>query len=361
MLLFDNNSVDIFNKIYIVGFLLFWFGFLFFYSYTCLISKEYLMLLFTVPFWIVGIYIIRKRFRNNTEIKESNNWTPWIRVATPMASDGAGFLFTPAVNDEVLVDYEDGNIERPYVCGAFYNETNKPAVAAQTQNPGLVKSITSTNGHHISFTDNGGVERYISNFAPLANFVTSFGDSDYKLFDGENAKYFGGGFEISDYYGIYSITGSTHGRSINVSSPFGTVSIDAFQGITINAPLGDVKIVGKNVSIEARNNLKIESGTNIKHSYKKYIKENTWDTVKDMSKEFAKGFLLENLGGTLLGTTDLSLVRNYLEVLLRPIGGTMLIKSNRYMMIEAGEGKASPKDGLKCLKSTLSLKKVSNI
>lgn len=63
LLLFDNNSVDIFNKIYIVGFLLFWFGFLFFYSYTCLISKEYLMLLFTVPFWIVGIYIIRKRLK----------------------------------------------------------------------------------------------------------------------------------------------------------------------------------------------------------------------------------------------------------------------------------------------------------
>ena len=35
---------------------------------------------------------------------------------------------------------------------------------------------------------------------------------------------------------------------------------------------------------------------------------------------------------------DLSLVRNVLEMLIRPIGGKMLIKSNRYMHLEAGDG-----------------------
>ena len=43
----------------------------------------------------------------------------------------------------------------------------------------------------------------------------------------------------------------------------GDVSIDAFSGITLSAPNGNVKIVGKNVSIEAGNNIEITSGNNI--------------------------------------------------------------------------------------------------
>lgn len=275
----------------------------------------------------------RVRIKYPWQQDDTQDFSPWIRVATPMASDGAGFLFTPAVNDEVLVDYEDGNIERPYVCGAFYNSTNRPSIPSQSQTSGLVKSITSANGHHISFTDNGGVERYMSNIMPIAKFINSFGLSDQKTFDGPNAKYFGGGFEIADFYGIYSITGSTHNRSISINSPFGDVSINAFSGITINAPLGDVKIVGKNVSIEARNNLTIQSGTNISGYFAN--KENL-------------NIPLSFLGvANKVAMIDFSVLRTYLDVMLRPIGGTMLIKSNRYMRLEAGEGNASPDESIK--------------
>jgi hypothetical protein len=276
---------------------------------------------------------------SDNNIIVDDNWTPWIRVSTPMASDGAGFLFTPSINDEVLVDFENSDIECPYISGAFYNDNNRPSIASQSQTHGIVKSITSTNGHHISFTDNAGAERYVSNLLPFAKMLTSFGFLDKTIFNGEYAKYFGGGFEISDYYGIYSISGSSHNRSIDISSPFGTVSIDAFQGITINAPLGDVKIVGKNVSIEARNNLSLISGTNIEDNIgtfyegKKFNKEKAYDC-------FANG-LGCNLFSDFYSGFDLSVIRNYLEVILRPIGGTMLIKSNRYMRLEAGDGKTS--------------------
>lgn len=273
---------------------------------------------------------------NDKKINEDNNWTPWIRVASPMASDGAGFFFTPAEGDEVIIDFENENIEYPYVNGAFYNDSNKPGAAAQTQTHGKVKSISSANGHHISFTDNGGLERYMANFLPLSKYITSFGNQDQATFDSKDAKYFGGGFEISDFYGIYSITGSSHNRSINVSSPYGDVSIDAFTGITIDAPLGDVKIVGKNVSIEARNNLTIESGTNIQGYFKN---KNNYLKIPDA--------IIKNVSSKV--GLDLSFFRNYLEVFLRPIGGTTLIKSNRYMRIEAGEGNTVPNDSIKGL------------
>ena len=252
------------------------------------------------------------------------NCTPWIRVSCPMASDGAGFLFTPMLRDEVLVDYEEGNIERPYVCGAFYNHSNKPSLPSRSQTHGIVRSITSANGHHLSFIDNGGGERYIANFLPITRFAASFALADRQIFKGPYGKYFGGGFEIADYYGIYSITGNTHARSINISSPFGTVNIDAFQGINIEAPMGDINIVGKNVNIEARNNLTMTSGTNISGYFKN--KENLGILVEPMA-------VVNKVTGV-----DLSFLRTYLEVILRPIGGTMLIKSNRYMRLEAGDG-----------------------
>ena len=265
---------------------------------------------------------IKENYRN--DIRNRSNSSPWIRVSVPMASDGAGFLFTPAVDDEVLIDYEDGNIERPYVCGAFYNENNKPSIPAQAHNYDKVSSITSANGHHISFTDNGGAERFFFNDVPIVKMANAFGVHD-NIIPGD--KFFGGGFEISDYYGVYAIKGSTHGRSVDISSPFGTISIDALTGISINAPLGDVKIVGKNVSIEARNNLTIESGTNVK------------GYLDGTNKENWKNKLWENLGETALGgIVDISNYRHLLEIFLRPIGGTMLLKSNRYMRLEAGEG-----------------------
>lgn len=252
------------------------------------------------------------------------NSTPWIRVSTPMASDGAGFLFTPCIKDEVLVDYEDGNIERPFVSGSFYSKTNKPSFASKSQTRGIVKSITSSNGHHLSFTDVVGGERYISNMLPITRMFTSFGFVDNRIFEGEYTKYFGGGFELADYYGIYSITGSSQNRSIDIKSPFGNVNISAFQGVTIDAPMGEVKIVGKNVSIEARNNLTITSGTNIPGYFAN--REN-----------FKLPIEMLIIGGKVTGL-DLSFIRSYLEVILRPIGGNMLIKSNRYLRLEAGDG-----------------------
>lgn len=51
----------LFNKAYAVGFLLFWFGFLVFAAYNCIRDEDYQMLLFTLPFWFVGIYFAKNR------------------------------------------------------------------------------------------------------------------------------------------------------------------------------------------------------------------------------------------------------------------------------------------------------------
>lgn len=45
----------------------------------------------------------------------------WVRVATPIAGANWGSSFMPRVGQEVLVDFLDGNIDRPVVIGSLYN------------------------------------------------------------------------------------------------------------------------------------------------------------------------------------------------------------------------------------------------
>src|SRR4029450_10081092 len=42
----------------------------------------------------------------------------WARVATPMAGNKRGLYFLPEVDDEVLVAFEHGSIDFPYVMGS---------------------------------------------------------------------------------------------------------------------------------------------------------------------------------------------------------------------------------------------------
>lgn len=258
--------------------------------------------------------------------------SPWVRIAYPMASDESGFMFIPNAGDEVLVDYENGNVERPYIVGSLYNKNTVPSWHAKTYGS-TVKSITSAHGHHISFTDLPG-SRFTANAFPGFSLLGKLGLLDSVDFlNRGDAKYLGGGFEIADQFGFYSIKGSTDSRNITISSPIGDIKLDAYSGITINAPSGDVNITGKNVKIEAKNNLSLISGANITTPYywrNEETKEQYWKGVKA-----AVGVIAAKTLGI-----DLSLCRTFVETILKPIGGTMLIKSGRYMCIEAGEGKA---------------------
>ena len=56
--------VSLFNKIYIISFLLFWFGFLVYIGYNSIITKNYSILIFSIPFWLVGIKLTNKVLKN---------------------------------------------------------------------------------------------------------------------------------------------------------------------------------------------------------------------------------------------------------------------------------------------------------
>ena len=81
-----------------------------------------------------------------------DNETNWVRVATLMAGSGRGAFFLPEVGDEVLVAFEHGDINQPYVIGALWNGVASPP---ETNSDGKnnIRKIRSRSGHEIIFND----------------------------------------------------------------------------------------------------------------------------------------------------------------------------------------------------------------
>jgi uncharacterized protein involved in type VI secretion and phage assembly len=81
------------------------------------------------------------------------NETGWVRIATLMAGGQRGSFFLPEVGDEVLVAFEHGDINHPYVIGSLWNGTDNPP---ETNSDGKnnIRKIKSRSGHEIVFDDN---------------------------------------------------------------------------------------------------------------------------------------------------------------------------------------------------------------
>ena len=82
----------------------------------------------------------------------------WARIASPMAGNERGMVFYPEVDDEVLVAFEHGEINQPYVIGALWNGKDKPP---ETNSDGKnnIRKIKSRSGHEIIFNDDSTTKK----------------------------------------------------------------------------------------------------------------------------------------------------------------------------------------------------------
>lgn len=78
----------------------------------------------------------------------------FVRVAFPWASKQFGFVSLPRVGDEVVVEFLEGNPDRPLITGAVYNGTNLPpyTLPAQATVSG-VRTQSSTGGSTSTFNE----------------------------------------------------------------------------------------------------------------------------------------------------------------------------------------------------------------
>ncbi|GAA5038399.1 VgrG-related protein [Actinopolymorpha pittospori] len=165
--------------------------------------------------------------------------TDWVRTVQ-WGGKGGGGVVSPEVNDEVLVGFEQGLLDSPYVIGGLYNGVDKPSphdVPLIDKTTGKVnrRSIVSRSGHRVELLDarapgRSGV-RMLSADERLEVFLDNRRDR----------------IELTVYAG----------RSRQVLS---SVVLDK-EGITMDAKQGDVNISGRNVDINGRVGVKIGGRT----------------------------------------------------------------------------------------------------
>ena len=72
----------------------------------------------------------------------------WARVVSPMAGKERGFYCLPEVDDEVLVAFEQGDFDHPYIVGFLWNGQDRPP---ETDPKNRV--ILTPGGHTLRFED----------------------------------------------------------------------------------------------------------------------------------------------------------------------------------------------------------------
>ncbi len=158
----------------------------------------------------------------------------WAKVAAMMAGKERGSFFLPEVDDEVLVAFEQGDLDHPYVIGALWSNEDKPP-ADNSDGKNNIRKIHSRSGHEIVFDDNhdGGQEK-----------VTIHTNAGHKLVLDDSTG--GEKIELIDKSGQQKIQMDSNQNSITIESAM-TLTIKAVQ-IEINAS-GILTLKGSMVKI----------------------------------------------------------------------------------------------------------------
>ena len=177
--------------------------------------------------------------------------TPWIRVVQPHTGADKGFYFIPEIGEEVWVDFEDQNAERPFVVGSNYNgkEFSKYHTAGNDK-----KVIHTRSGTKIILNDGEG-----------SVFIEDPSGNTY-LMDGQG--------------------------NINVSAPK-NISFSAGENVNIKAGTNCIMEIGNDLFTTVQNNHKLEVLNDYDFSSNNYSQEIKGDKGVEIS-----GKLLESTAET---------------------------------------------------------------
>lgn len=96
--------------------------------------------------------------------KEDDTSSCWVRVSSAWAGQGFGGVQIPRVNDEVVIDFINGDPDRPIITGRVYNEANMPPwqlpdAATQMGFLSRSKDGSAENANALRFDDKLGEEQ----------------------------------------------------------------------------------------------------------------------------------------------------------------------------------------------------------
>lgn len=181
----------------------------------------------------------------------------WARVVVPGGGSARGMEFLPEVNDEVLVGFEQGDINYPYVIGGLWNGVDKPPSSNSqiVEKSGKVKQriIRSRTGHIVTLDD--------SDDKPSISIVDQTGKNLIK-FDSKANKltvHFEGDMLLEAPNGDVAIKGKTITAQATEGVTVKGKTLDASADTTVNIKATtDLSLKGANADMEANANLSVK-------------------------------------------------------------------------------------------------------
>ena len=131
--------------------------------------------------------------------KNNEKSSCWVRVSYPSAGKNFGSLSLPRIGEEVVVDFLEGNPDRPLVTGRVYNGENLPPYPLPrfANVSGMTTRSTKsggTDGNELLFFDDKGKElvsmraQYNQMFQVLNDFSTWVGKDAYETIGGNRTS-----------------------------------------------------------------------------------------------------------------------------------------------------------------------------
>ena len=242
---------------------------------------------------------IKVQFHWDREGQRNENSSCYLRVMQPWAGNGWGTSFIPRIGMEVIVNFFDGDPDRPVVIGSLYNGDNAIPFSSKTQSGVRTRSSkqgSSSNCNEFRFDDLKGAEQIYVHAEK--NMDTEVENDETHSVDHDRTKTIGNdenssigndrdksvGNNQSESIGKdKSIdVGSNHTESIgkNMSISVGDnlneqvgkkILIDAGDQITLQTGAasivmkknGDITIKGKNIVVQGSSNVNIKASSNV--------------------------------------------------------------------------------------------------
>jgi len=194
-----------------------------------------------------------------------------VHVASVWSGTGWGFVQIPRVGQEVLVEYLEGDVDRPLITGRVFNSSHKSSYALpgdKTQSGWKSRTLEggSDNFNELRFDDKKGSEHIFTQAEKDLNVVVKNDEkrdvrhdrtTDIKNHDTRTVKE--GNDEHTVSKGYQKVTVSEGDQTIAVSKGKQTVTVKSDQSITVNDGNRTVKIEKGNDSLSVdKGNLKVD-------------------------------------------------------------------------------------------------------
>ncbi|BAO90455.1 type VI secretion system Vgr family protein [Caballeronia cordobensis] len=189
----------------------------------------------------------------------------WVRVAQGWANRRWGAMFLPRIGQEVLVEFVEGDPDRPVITGAAYNSTNMPPYELPAQSAVSTLKSQSTKGgngyNEVRFDDRKGSEQMF--FHAERDHETWIKNDALMNVSGERHVSIGGDeFRATRGARNDSVTGRSTSRVLGGVSAASMTTHDQFVGEAYSLEAGaTVRIkAGAAVEVEASATIALRAG-----------------------------------------------------------------------------------------------------